>query len=266
MTSPYDFSLIKKIFSFRLIVMGYVFDFKDAIAYELWLDKPQNKGVIDFENKLMIDMLKPRHGTTFLDIGCGTGVTLLALLEKGVDITGIDPSPYMLDRATKHLGNRADLHRGHGEDLPFDDNTFNYTSLITSLEFSNNPKKILEEACRVTKEKLFLGVINKYAFRSIYLRVKGIPTRTIYNHARFFSIWELKRMIKGIMGQDVPIHWQTICLFPPHFEKITNKNIRPFLIPKYPFGAFIGVMVTLVPRYTTKPLSISYHQKLGARS
>ena len=172
--------------------MGRVFDFKDALAYERWLKKPESKAAFELETRLMQTLLKPMRGESVLDIGCGTGACLRAFLEMDLKVTGLDPSTYMLDIAARNIGNRADLYQGHGEDLPFDDNSFNYASLFTTLEFVDNPQKTLEEACRVAKDRIFIGVLNRYAIKGIQRRVKGMFTETIFNHAQFFSVWELK--------------------------------------------------------------------------
>ena len=107
--------------------MGYVFDFKDAIAYEQWLNKPANKATFDLETQLMHTLLQPMRGESILDIGCGTGACLKFLLDKELLVTGLDPSTYMLDIASRKVGSRVDLYRGYAEDLPFDDNSFNYS-------------------------------------------------------------------------------------------------------------------------------------------
>ena len=240
--------------------MGYVFDFNDAIYYEERLSDPRYRFAAELEKRLMLNALKPVHGESILDIGCGTGIGLQTFLDKGLQVTGLDPSPYVLDIASKNIGNRADLHRGFAEDLPFDDNSFNYASLITTLEFVEDPKKALEEACRVAKDKIFLGVLNRYAIKGVHRRIKGVFTRTIYNHACFFSIWELKEIIRSLLG-DVPISWRTICQLSASPGRITSKIEKFSLIQKCPFGAFIGMSITLVPRFRTRPLTVPYKTK-----
>ena len=68
--------------------MGYVFDFNDAKAYERWFNTPQNRFVADLGSRLMVDMLSPMRGEALLDIGCGTGASLLPFIEKGLNVTG----------------------------------------------------------------------------------------------------------------------------------------------------------------------------------
>jgi ubiquinone/menaquinone biosynthesis C-methylase UbiE len=240
--------------------MGYVFDFNDALAYEHWEKHVRTQPEAELENRLMVDMLKPLRGESLLDIGCGTGTSLLPFLDLGLEATGLDASPYMLDIALKNLKNRVALYRGVAEDLPFEDNSFNHSIMVTTLEFVDDPYKALEEACRVTKDRLFLGVLNRYAIKGFERRLKGIFSHTIYNHAKFFSIWELKQMILGIAG-DVPIAWRTIYQLPSMSGRLTQNLEQSSFVQKCPFGAFMGVVATLVPRFRTKPLTVRYRAK-----
>jgi SAM-dependent methyltransferase len=239
--------------------MGYVFDFNDAVAYEAWYEDPRNRALADLECRLMMDMLGPTPGETVLDIGCGTGISLRPFIDLGLQATGLDPSPYMLDIASKNLGHRVDLHRGYAEDLPFADNSFNYACLVTTLEFVEDQQKAIEEAGRVAKDKLFIGVLNRYAIKNVQRRVKGVFTKTIYNRAHFFSIWELKTIVRTLLG-DVPVLWRTLCL-PKGPQMITDRIEQFSLLQKLPFGTFAGMVVTLIPRFRTRPLSVGIKSK-----
>lgn len=240
--------------------MGYVFDFNDAVAYEKRLNDHRHRFIADIEMRLMLDLLQPKKGEHILDIGCGTGTGLLTFLDQGLTVTGLDPSPYMLDIASKNLGNRADLYRGFAEDLPFEDNAFNHACFITTLEFVEDSRKAIEEAGRVAKDKIFLGVLNRYAIKGIHRRIKGVFTRTIYNQACFYSIWELKEIVRSILG-DVPFSWRTVCQFSGSPGWITRNIEKSLILQKCPFGAFIGMVVTLVPRFRTRPLTVPYKTK-----
>jgi ubiquinone/menaquinone biosynthesis C-methylase UbiE len=254
------FPLIKSDLFLKLLDMGHVFDFNEAIAYEQWSNKPSNKAAFAREVQLMRDLLQPMRGESVLDIGCGTGACLAAFLEMGLRVTGLDPSTYMLDIALQKIEHRANLYRDFSEDLPFDDNSFNYACLFTTLEFVNDPQKTLQEAFRVTKDRVFIGVLNRYALKGIERRVKGIFTPTIFNHAKFFSVWELKRMIRAIMG-PVPVSWRTVCQLPTNAGKFASNLEQSKIIQRCPFGAFAGMVVTLVPRFRTRPLTVRYQAK-----
>lgn len=245
--------------------MGYIFNFSDAKDYEQWFSKPKNRSVSELENRLMLDMLKPARGETVLDIGCGTGSCISPFLEKGIQVTGLDPSPYMIDVAFKNLGNKVDLHRGFAEDLPFDDNSFNCVCLIKTLEFVEDPEKAIEEACRVAKDRIFIGIINRYSSKAAGLRVRRIFKKSIYNHAHIFSIWELKKRVRKISG-NVPISWRTTDRFPSVFGRIGHRMEQFFMIQRLPFGAFAGMTVVLVPRFRTRPIELPYSTKNAGRA
>ena len=240
--------------------MSYIFNFNDAISYEEWFNNPRNLFIKTLESELLFSMLKPLRGKQILDIGCGTGRNLMQFIDQGLYATGIDPSPYMLDVAYKNVGNHADLHRGVAEHLPFDDNSFDYSCLITTLEFVENPEESLREAFRVTKEMVFIGVLNRYSLKGFQRRIKGVFTETVYNRAQFFSVWELKYMVKNILG-NVPVSWGTVGHFSTGSGKIISTIEQLKFMRKCPFGAFAGLSVTLVPRFRTKPISITCNSR-----
>lgn len=240
--------------------MGYVFEFKEARVFERLISEPRYRSEADRETHLMLSMLQPSREESVLEIGCGTGDRLRPLLDIGVSVTGIDPSPYMLDISFKKLGQRVELYRGYAEDLPFDDNSFNHAFFMTSLEFVENPQKAIEEACRVAKDRLFLGVLNRYAIKGVQRRVAGIFSETMFNHARFYGIWELRRMIRSIAGA-VPLTWRTVNQFPMGCGSFRQNFEQSKFVQRCPFGAFVGMLVTLVPLFKTRPLAIRYQAK-----
>lgn len=238
------------------MAMGYVFDYKDSIAYEEWYGSRYNRIVNRHLFRQLKNLLKPVAGDSIVDVGCGSGGILEKLTSlPGLQLTGIDPSPYMLDFARAKTGHSVDLHRGFAEDLPFDDNSFNHACLITTLEYAANPQKAVEEAARVAKDRLFICVMNRYAVINMQRRLKGLFAESIYNKARFFSLWELKKIVRSVLG-SVPVSWRTVELLPPVAPSLTHKMEEVKMIQKTPFGAYALMVVTLKPRYRVRPLGL----------
>jgi len=244
--------------------MGYVFDFNTAKAYEKWCDQPNCRSAFDREIRLMLELLNPMRGRRVLDIGCGHGIGLKALHDAGLEVTGLDPSPYMLDIARMRIGHRAELHRGSAEDLPFDDNAFHYACIVKTLEFVDRPEKVLEEAFRVTRERVFIGLVNRRALGGDSKSSRELPA-SFCLHAHFLGLRKLKRMIRHLAG-DVPVSFQALWCPPAAPRKIADKLMLVPLVQQMPIGMFIGVAVTLNPQWRTRPLGLSIPAKHGPRA
>lgn len=237
--------------------MGYIFNHNDALQYQQYLNLPKIRSSTELEQEMMLRMLKPVRGRRILDIGCGTGSNLIPFLRAGLDITGLDPSSEMLEIASEILEHRAELYPGLAEELPFDDNEFHYVCLNKTLEFVENPQRAIEEACRVAKDQVFVGLINRYSLKASGMRLKRLFTQTFYDKARFFSICDVKVMLYSAVG-NVPMKWRTICQIPHPTGRISRFIERLYPVQFSPFGAYAGIMATLMPRYRTTPLELRY--------
>lgn len=241
--------------------MGYIFDYKDSVASEKWHYSQQNQRVRRHQGDLLLNLLKPLPHDSILDIGCGTGEMLSFLVsENGYQLSGIDPSPYMLDVARQRLGHRVDLHRSMAEDLPFDDNSFHHALLINSLEFVNDPFKAIAEASRVAKDRLFIGALNRYTVQGKIKGATAILEKSLCDKAHFFSVWELKQLVRSVLG-PVPISWRAVNLIALAQGGLITKIEQYSLMGKLPFGSYIGMVVSLVPTYRMKPMPLKIVNK-----
>lgn len=117
-------------------------EFTESLNYEPWL-----AGV------------KPRlerwglGGERLLDVGCGTGKSLLPMLERGWRCSGCDISPAMIEVARRAVGDRAELTVADMRDLP----RLGSFDLVWSLNDSINyllDRRQLELALRCMRENL----------------------------------------------------------------------------------------------------------------
>jgi ubiquinone/menaquinone biosynthesis C-methylase UbiE len=235
--------------------MGHIFDFQDVIACQDWYGQPENQVAIQRETRLMETLLEPVRGRSVLDIGCGLGIGLQFFLELGLSVTGLDPSPYMLDAAAATLGNRADLHRGVAEDLPFDDNSFHYVCLVKTLEFVDNPKAAIAEACRVAKDRVYIGITTRHAVRKIQRRCKDRSLDSFLSKAHYYSIWEIKDTVYQLLG-DVPVAWRSLPDIPMASGRLARRLEQSRLLQRCPFGDYTGMVITPIPRLKTRPLHL----------
>ena len=242
-------------------MMGLIFDKNTAGNYESWCRSPEGRAITKSVEELLVDLLDPKPGERVLDIGCGSGNHLLFLSKLGLNVSGIDASPYMVSRAAKRLGNRCPLKIGMAEDLPFDDNEFDLAVLINTLEFLDDPFLALREAGRVTNRKIFIGVMNSLSWNFLSKRIRGFLEEGLFSHARFFSLWKLKFMLEGAFGR-APVSWRCTQIYPSFMEKSGLVGSKEFWNSRRsPFGSFLGLSVSMAYQLKTDNLPLKIRVK-----
>ncbi|NLI83566.1 MAG: methyltransferase domain-containing protein [Deltaproteobacteria bacterium] len=225
--------------------MGYVFQGKDARHYNDWFLSERGRVVWSLETGLLSRIWAPKGPQKLLEVGCGTGIFTEWFASQGHRVTGIEPSPEMLNIAHLRLPSRIDLDQGFAEDLPYDDNAFDTVAFITTLEFVNEPVQALREALRVAKRHILLGVLNKYSLITGQRLLERLWKNSVFDHARFFSVFELHHLISQALSPSIKRHWAT-CLTLPLFlaRHCQFLESSPFF-QWHPFGHFIAMRLDI---------------------
>ena len=144
------------------------------------------------EEEAWINLLTRAIGTKrlkILDVGCGTGVIALLLAEMGHEVTGVDISERMLERArekAKSIEIPVKFEFGDAEDLPFDDGNFDVVVNRHLLWTMLNPEKAVSEWKRVLKPEgrviIIDGSWNGQALRKRVWRFLVVPLILITEH------------------------------------------------------------------------------------
>jgi len=100
--------------------------------------------------EVALDRVGLAPGQRVLDVGCGVGIFLGVVAQRGAEPHGIDASEALLALARKRLPG-ADLRVGEMESLPFEDDTFDLVTGFTSFFFANDMVAALREARRVAR-------------------------------------------------------------------------------------------------------------------
>jgi ubiquinone/menaquinone biosynthesis C-methylase UbiE len=90
------------------------------------------------------------QGAKLLDIATGPGYVAQAARQRGYEVTAIDFSNEMVERA-KMLYPGIDFQEGDAEALAFPDGSFDFLTMNFGLLHLEQPEKALAEAFRVTK-------------------------------------------------------------------------------------------------------------------
>lgn len=235
--------------------MGLIFNIQSSKDYEKWNKSPKGLRMEFFFEQLFQEFLEPKQYERVIDIGCGAGNHLLYANKLGLNITGIDPSPYILDIARKRVGARCELKKAFGEDIPYEENEFDISILVNTLEFVDNPLEVLREAGRVTKREVFIIVFNSFSFYCQWEKLKNYFDNSFFSNIQTFSLWKIKSLINEAYG-SVPVKWKSEIIFPDSMNWI-NSSFKKFHTGNFlPFGYLLGVSATLKYRYKTDNLFI----------
>jgi SAM-dependent methyltransferase len=98
----------------------------------------------------VLDAAAVGPGMAVLDVGCGSGLTLVLAAGRGAVPSGVDISPGLLAIARDRLP-RADLREADMESLPFGDAAFDAVTGVNAFQFAGDPRQALREAARVTR-------------------------------------------------------------------------------------------------------------------
>ncbi|MFO7864559.1 MAG: class I SAM-dependent methyltransferase [Salinivirgaceae bacterium] len=132
-----------------------------AQSYDAYYKTETGKQIDVIEKNVLKTLLQDVVRGEMLELGCGTGHWTQFFAGLGFDVTAIDNSRAMLERAsTKKI--KATFREANAQNLPFDDEAFGIVASVTMLEFVDNQEQVLAEMMRVLKPGgyLLLGCLN----------------------------------------------------------------------------------------------------------
>lgn len=136
-----------------------------------------------------------------IDVGCGTGALEVRLVEKypHQHITGVDPSPRMLDRARAKLGNHPNVRlvEASAEQLPFPDGAFDAAVSASAFHHFHHPQAALSEIRRVLTTGAALYLLD-WCRDYPSIRIRDFLLRRVDPaHVRCYSSTELSSLLSG---------------------------------------------------------------------
>jgi hypothetical protein len=107
----------------------------------------------------------------------------------------------------------------------------------------------------VARDRVFVGILNRFSLYALRCRMARLFQSSVYEHARFFSINEIRRMFYVMLGQ-VPVQWRTVLQFPGPVATLLHRLESSRSLQYSPFGGFAGIAVDPIPRFHAIPLAL----------
>jgi 2-polyprenyl-3-methyl-5-hydroxy-6-metoxy-1,4-benzoquinol methylase len=142
-------------------------------------------------------------GKRVLEVGCGVGIDLVRLAKHGAIVTGVDLSEQAIRLARKNVEFncvKADLMIMNGEDLKFDDGSFDVVYAHGVLQYTADAGRMIRELQRVLRPggEAILMVYNRISWLNLLSKLFGVGLE--HEDAPVlmkYSIGEFRKMLSG---------------------------------------------------------------------
>src|SRR5712692_5344129 len=143
------------------------------------------------------------RGRTVLEVGCGAGVDLARFARGGATVAGVDLAASAIDLARANFeqqGLGGEFHVADGEHLPFPDNSFDLVYAHGVVQYTADPRRLVEECRRVLEpggEAVF-QVYNWVSWLNALSRLMHVGLE--HDDAPVllkFSVGEFRRLLAG---------------------------------------------------------------------
>lgn len=172
---------------------------------------PLIKDWIRKENNYLKENVK--KGAIVLDVGCGFGKNIKAIVNIAGKIVGIDNNKPLCEKIVKNLSKlkNVEFFCEDAQKMHFPNNTFDYVICMgnTFGDFAENKLKILKEMKRVVKSggKIIISVysekaldVRKKEYKRIGIKIKKINDGTIYTNNHLILEQFDKKKLRGIFN------------------------------------------------------------------
>ncbi|MEM6670860.1 MAG: bifunctional 2-polyprenyl-6-hydroxyphenol methylase/3-demethylubiquinol 3-O-methyltransferase UbiG [Pseudomonadota bacterium] len=182
----------------------------DAAAEEWWSD---NVRWIRTLRNMVPARLKwfDRHmdwrAARVLDLGCAGGFMAEALHDRGAEVTGIDPASLAVEAARSHARETSrdiSYSVGVGEELPYEENTFDAVVCVDVLEHVESLPQVLAEVSRVLRpggrflfDTINRNVLARFVTITVAEDLLGILPKGTHDPALFIKPSELRSALSA---------------------------------------------------------------------
>ncbi len=144
-----------------------------------------------------------------LEVGCGVGIDLARFARGGAVVTGVDLAQKSIELAEKNFelnGLQGEFMLGNGEDMEFDDNTFDVVYAHGVIQYTANAQKMVDELHRVVKPdgEIIMMVYNRKSWLNFLSATLGVGLE--HEDApvlRKYTIQEFRELLHGFSKVEI---------------------------------------------------------------
>ncbi len=176
-------------------------------------------------------------GKRVLDVGCGTANDLSRFAKGGAKVVGIDLAEHSIELANINFSLReltGEFYVMDGEDMEFEDNSFDLVYCHTVIHFTPDPNKMIAEIARVLRPggEAIIMTVNRRSWLNAMHKIMNVEIDHLDSPIFYmYTIKEFKKMLDKF--DEVKIQ-------PERFPVATkvHSGIKAILYNKFFVGAY----------------------------
>lgn len=202
-----------------------------------------------FEN--LLDYVPDLGQLKILDLGSGRGDFLIECAKRGAKALGAEKNEDYIEiscEKARENGVNIEIIKAEAENLPFENNSFDFINASELIEHVENPQKVLEEIYRVLIRggKCYISVPNRFGFKDPHFKLYSInylprflaefylSLRRAHKDYKFFKdrqkLSEMRYFtFAGFLKLAGNAGFKTIDIREEKIKKIKNQFLRDFL-------------------------------------
>lgn len=207
---------------------------------------------MDLAQRLQVPLLQEtlapwlHKGAAVLDINCGDGRFLPALLQRGCNVEACEADPALREQAHAVGDGRVDVVAARGDHLPWADNYFDYAIAHMTAEDVDKLPALVAEMARVAERGIAVTFWNSASLGSLG-GFAGLASASL-------PWWRVRSALKAVGGAYGAR--STLCLPASTWEPQNPLARANTLCPCLPVGAWMVAWLDLKPRRTGTPLAL----------
>jgi ubiquinone/menaquinone biosynthesis C-methylase UbiE len=203
-----------------------------------------------------IDELRLPAGSIALELGCGAGLTAVALAQRGLRVQALDATSAMVELAREQaaaagVADRVEVNVGDAHELPFDAASVNLVVAMGLIPWLHDPRAALSEIARVLRPRGTVVVTCDNAHRLDHL---------------LDPLWsKLLAPVRDAVGPLLPDSWRPrpapVAAYHSvrQFDKlVVEAGLHPVKGQTFGFGPFTFLARSLLP----ERLGVRLHDRL----
>lgn len=187
-------------------------------------------------------------GKRLLEIGCGIGTELVRFAKQGANVTGIDLCETSIALARKNFVHNAldsNLQVMNGEELRFNDDSFDFIYARMPLQYTQNPDKMVSEIYRVLRKggMTTLIVFNRHSWLYVLSKLSG--KNLLHEDAPVFSSYSVNQFRQLLLNCFDQVYITT--------EKLPTKTRAYRGLSAYIHNGFLVPLFNMIPKLMVRP-------------